>query len=107
MVGAIVYTADAAQDLESICDYVAARDGPERASELFELLVATIERLAAAPEQGTVPKELDALETSGFREVRHKPYRIVYEIADADVIVYGVLDDRRDMQTFLQQRLTR
>lgn len=107
MRAAIVYTADAAQDLEGIYEYVAVRDGPERAHDLFETLVAAIGRLTTEPEQGSTPKELGALEASGFREIHHKPYRIVYEIADADVIVYGIFDGRRDMATLLQQRLTR
>ena len=36
---AIVYTADAARDLEDIYDYVAGRDGLTRASDLLEKLI--------------------------------------------------------------------
>jgi toxin ParE1/3/4 len=42
-----------------------------------------------------------------YREVHYKPYRIIYRIHARTVIVYCVLDGRRDMQTLLQHRLLR
>lgn len=102
----VIYTANAAEDLEGICNYVAARDGPERASDLFDKIVQMIDRLTTYPERGNVPKELEAIGLSGFRELHYKPYRIFYRVDNA-VIIYCILDGRRDMQTLLQQRLTR
>jgi len=104
---AIVYTADASQDLEEVLAYVAARDGPARADDLFENIVETVAQLTTFPERGNIPRELEALGLSGFRELRYKPYRVIYEIGRTGVIIYGILDGRRDMQSLLQQRLTR
>jgi toxin ParE1/3/4 len=42
-----------------------------------------------------------------FREIGHKLYRIIYRIEGDDVVVYGVADGRRDMQSFLHRRLVR
>jgi len=44
---------------------------------------------------------------SEFREAHYKPYRVIYRIVDTQVIVYCVVDGRRDMQSFLQRRLLR
>ena len=42
-----------------------------------------------------------------FRELHFKPYRLIYRIMDKQVIVYCVVDGRRDMQSFLLRRLIR
>ncbi len=104
---AIVYTDDAGQDLEDIYDYVAEHDGFARADGLLEHLIETVARLATHPERGNVPKELRALGITDFRELHYKPYRIIYEVDGDRAVVHGILDGRRDMQTLLQQRLTR
>jgi toxin ParE1/3/4 len=104
---AIVYTAPAARDLEDIYDYVSAQSGVSRADELFEGIVKAVAELSSYPQRGNIPKELDRLGLSGFRELHHKPYRIFYRADGAEVAVYCILDGRRDMATLLQQRLTR
>ena len=55
--------------------------------------------------RGNVPKELEPLGITDFREVHYKPYRVIYRIIDRQVIFYCVLDDRRSMQSLLQRRL--
>lgn len=59
------------------------------------------------PERGNIPKELERLGIKEFRELHYKPYRVIYRIRARQVVVYCVLDGRRDMQTLLQQRLLR
>jgi hypothetical protein len=44
---------------------------------------------------------------SKYRKLHHKPWRLIYRIIDADVIVYCVVDGRRDIQSFLERRLLR
>jgi toxin ParE1/3/4 len=34
-----------------------------------------------------------------------KPYRLIYRVVDARVIVYLIVDGRRDMQSLLARRL--
>ena len=59
------------------------------------------------PERGNAPKELQPLGIAEFRGVHYKPYRVIYRIFGTRVVVYCVLDGRRDMQSLLQRRLTR
>ena len=42
-----------------------------------------------------------------YREAHFKPYRIIYRVMGQQVIVYCVLDGRRDMQSLLLRRLMR
>nr|AOO92220.1 plasmid stabilization protein [Rhizobium leguminosarum bv. trifolii] len=44
---------------------------------------------------------------SEYRELHHKPWRMIYRIMGTDVVVYCVVDGRRDMQSFLERRLIR
>ena len=42
-----------------------------------------------------------------YRELHHKPWRMIYRIIEEDVIVYCIADGRREMQSFLERRLLR
>lgn len=59
------------------------------------------------PQRGNVPRELAALGVIEYREAHFKPYRIIYRIVDSDVVVYCVVDGRRDIQSFLARRNVR
>ncbi len=95
------------RDIEEIYRYVAEHDGIMNADRLLTALEETCAGLAEHPERGNVPKELRLLGSGDYREAHYKPYRIIYRVIDRRVIVYCVVDGRRDMQTLLQRRLLR
>ncbi len=103
----VLLSEDAERDLEDIYRYVARRDSIDKADRLLIALEETCLGLAEFPERGNVPRELAPLGMTEFREVHYKPYRAIYRIIGRKVIVYCVLDGRRDMQTLLRQRLIR
>lgn len=102
----ILLSEDAEKDIEDIYRYIIAADGPGRADRVLAGLEETILGLAELPERGNLPKELDAVGMTEFREVHYKPYRIIYRMGGA-VVVHCVLDGRRDMQSLLHRRLVR
>ncbi|HEY1722696.1 MAG TPA: type II toxin-antitoxin system RelE/ParE family toxin [Magnetospirillaceae bacterium] len=104
---AVILTPAALNDLRQLRQYVEDHDGAQRADQILTALETTILHLETHPERGNAPKELRALGLSGFRELHYKPYRIIYRTVESQVIVYCILDGRRDMQTLLQQRLVR
>ena len=63
--------------------------------------------LTTFPERGNVPKELRTLGMTEFREVHAGVYRIIYRTTGQQVVIYCVLDGRRDVQSLLEQRLLR
>lgn len=103
----VLLSEDAERDIEDITLYVARHDALEKADRLLAALEETCLGLSDFPERGNVPKELDTLGMTEFREVHYKPYRVIYRIIDRQVIVYCVIDGRRDMQSLLQRRLIR
>jgi toxin ParE1/3/4 len=103
----VLLSTQAEQDVEDIYRYVAERDEISKADRVLAALQACCRALADFPERGNVPKELRPIGITEFREVHYKPYRVIYRIFGTRVIVYCVLDGRRDMQSLLQRRLTR
>lgn len=98
-------TAGAKQDLSSIVGYVARHDGERAAERLLEKLLAAIASLADCPERGSFPAELLALGSREFRQAISRPYRLIYKVAGAEVLLFVIADGRRDFQALLSRRL--
>lgn len=105
MAFSVALTEDAERDLEDIHRFVTAHDSPDSAEHVLSELETAMAKLADLPDRGNVPKELQSLGISEYREIHWKPYRIIYHIIGRDVIVYCIADGRRDMQSLLQRRL--
>lgn len=104
---AVSLTDDAKSDLQDLYDYIAEHDAPAKADGVLDKLEALVESLSRFPERGAVTKELRDLGIKDYREVYFKPYRVIYRVLGAKVLVYLIVDGRRDMQTLLTQRLIR
>ncbi|MBS0476223.1 MAG: type II toxin-antitoxin system RelE/ParE family toxin [Proteobacteria bacterium] len=104
---AVLLTQGAEQDLESIYDYIADFDCPANADYVLDQLMEVVQSLTLFPERGNYPKELAALGIKDFRQTSFKPYRAIYRIVDRQVIIYLIVDGRRDMQSLLARRLLR
>lgn len=102
---AVLMTAGAERDLESIYDYIAEFDSPANADHVLEQLLQGIHNLGRFPERGAHPRELSALGIREYRQALYKPYRIIYRILGGQVHVYLIADGRRDMQSLLYRRL--
>ncbi len=101
----VLLTQGAEQDLESICDYICAFDSVANADRVLDALMDVVSTLSRFPERGSCPKELLGVGIRDYRQVFFKPYRVIYRVAQQQVIVYVVVDGRRDMQTVLTRRL--
>jgi toxin ParE1/3/4 len=101
----VLLTRGAEQDLESIVDYIAEFDGVTAANHVLNRLVKLIEDLAQLPERGSFPRELLALGIKEYRQGQFKPYRVIYRVLATQVVIYLIVDGRRDMQSLLARRL--
>jgi toxin ParE1/3/4 len=101
----VLLTAGAEQDLEDIYDCIAESDSPAKADYVLTRLLEAANRLAAFPNRGPHPKELQALGIREYRQTFFKPYRLIYRVIGRQVFIYLIADGRRDMQTLLQRRL--
>ena len=101
----VLLTHGAEQDLESIHDYIAEFDCVENANYVLDQLMEVVEGLAQFPERGSYPGELAALGIKEYRQTAFKPYRVIYRIVGSQVVIYLIVDGRRDMQSVLARRL--
>ena len=101
----VLLTQGAEQDLESIYDHICAFDSVANAGRVLDALMDVVSTLSRFPERGSCPKELLGVGIRDYRQVFFKPYRVIYRVAQQQVIVYVVVDGRRDMQTVLTRRL--
>lgn len=103
----VLIAPDAWNDLLALYGYVAAHDSATRAERVLTTLEAACHSLSEQPMRGIIPAEMQLLGVQDYREIHVGFYRIIYQVNDAEVIVYGVADGRRDMQSFLHRRLVR
>jgi toxin ParE1/3/4 len=101
----VLLTRGAEQDLESIHRYLCEADSPASAGRMLDRLMDVVDGLARFPERGVYPKELAALGIRDYRQAVFKPWRVVYRMIGDRVVVYLIVDGRRDMQTVLAWRL--
>ncbi|GMV01252.1 MAG: type II toxin-antitoxin system RelE/ParE family toxin [Burkholderiaceae bacterium] len=101
----VVLTEGAEQDLEALHDYIAEFDSVANANHVLDRLTEVVERLARFPERGSYPRELVALGIKDYRQTAFRLYRVIYRVLDSRVVVYLIVDGRRDMQSVLARRL--
>lgn len=101
----VLLTAGAEQDLESIYDYISEFDSVANADHVLDRLSDAVEKLAQFPERGSYPKELVALGIREYRQTTFKPYRLIYRILERRVVIYLIVDGRRDISLLLARRL--
>ncbi len=101
----VLLTEGAEQDLEAIHDYIAEFDCVANANYVLDQLMEVVGSLSRFPERGSYPKELVALGIKEYRQTSFKPYRVIYRVIGSQVIIYLIVDGRRDMQSVLARRL--
>jgi toxin ParE1/3/4 len=101
----VLLTQGAEQDLEAIHDYICEFDCVASANYVLDALMDVVENLSRLPERGSYPKELVSLGIKEYRQTFFKPYRVIYRVANNKVIIYLIVDGRRDMQAVLARRL--
>jgi toxin ParE1/3/4 len=94
------------RDLQEIYDWIAEHDSPENADYVLSRLNETAESIAALPHRGTRVKELPPGTEVEYRQIFFKPYRVVYEIMNNEVVIHLIADGRRNLLALLLRRLT-
>ncbi len=104
---AVVITQDAKRDLQDIFAFIATHDSVAHAEIFLTELERAVLSLDRHTGRGAVVPELAELGMQHYRQLVVKPYRLIYQLRDAQVFVVVVAHSKRDMQSVLQQRLLR
>jgi len=87
----IIWSPDAADDLESICEYI-AEDSDYYARVFAHGVIKAIERLIIFPESGRVVPEYDQKD---IREIIFQNYRIVYRVKSDTIEIVAITHGAR------------
>jgi toxin ParE1/3/4 len=87
----IIWSPDAAADLEEICDYI-AKDSEYYARAFAQGVIKAIERLLIFPESGRVVPEYGQKD---IREIIFQNYRVVYRIKSGAVEIVTITHGAR------------
>ncbi len=103
-----VLWADVARaDLDDIANFIAEEDGIEIALEVVLRLERKASKLVSMPKRGVIVPELLDIGVLQYRQLTERPWRILYRILGNTVHVVAIVDSRRDMVSFLMERLLR
>jgi plasmid stabilization system protein ParE len=90
----IVWSSRAAQDLDSIIDYIAA-DSPAYAGAVLKNILNQTRVLARFPQLGRKVPEFDG---ENVRELLVYSYRIIYQLLPDESLIVAIIHGRRVLQ---------
>jgi toxin ParE1/3/4 len=103
----VFITGEAENDILEIYRYIARQDSRENAEYVLYKIQESCLSLEKYPLRGHIPPELERINISLYKEIHFKPYRIIYQVEGKNVYMHCVVDGRRSLQEFLEQRLLR
>lgn len=98
------WSQDAERDLDAIVGYIAS-DSAVNALRILDRLHSRARSLESLSTRGRHVPELAAANAPSLRELIEGPWRILYTIDGATVLVVAVVDSRRNLEDWLAQRL--
>ena len=101
----VIWSNIAENDLKYIVEYI-SDDGPADAIKIFKRIKDRAYSLYTFPERGRIVPELRDQGILQYRELIISPWRILYRISEKKVLVFSVLDLRRNIEDILLKRLT-
>ncbi len=100
-----VYWSETAQrDLSAILEFI-AHDNKAVAGQIYESIKNAATGLKELPHRGRVVPELHGFSVLSYRELVVSSWRIIYRVESGRVIVFAVIDSRRNVEDILLDRL--
>ena len=98
------WTPEAEFDAATIVDYFNDAINAEKVIVQFGKQANSLHQL---PERKRIVPELRQIGVLHYRELLHKPWRMIYAIREREVWTMAVVDGRRDLADLLFERLAR
>lgn len=103
----VVLLASAEHDLKELRRYIVKNFSLATWKKTYDELKESIGNLADFPLLGGIPEELEALNSTQYRQILSGRNRIIYEGRQDTVFIHIIVDTHRDMVSFLMARLVR
>ena len=95
----IIWTFEAADDLEAIATYIARDSGFYARSFVREIRDASFS-LKEFPERGRMVPEFS---NTAVRELFIEEYRLIYRIEESRIVVLGIIHGKRDLKALSEK----
>jgi len=92
-------------DLKTIFRYILDSGNPAAAKDMIRLIRKACDSLSQMPERGHVPPELARIDYFEYRHIMVESYRIVYQIVESSVFIFGIIHGSRNVDEVLKRRL--
>jgi plasmid stabilization system protein ParE len=102
----VYWTKEATLDLCEIVDYI-SKERISAAKSIYKRVKLKCRELNASPERYRRVPELLDVGIENYREIILSPYRVIYKLTGSNVYIIAVVDGRRDVETFIFDRLLR
>lgn len=101
-----VFLLDTAEkDIESIYRYIRKSGNKTAAIDMLLCLQKACRSLSENPERGHIPVELSQIGQFEYRQIIIKKYRIIYQVAEPNVFIFGIIHGSRNISEVLRQRV--
>jgi toxin ParE1/3/4 len=98
-------TQGAADDLDAIHAFAANQRSLDDADALLDSLYQRVETLERFALRGSMVPEASEIDNRQLRQILHLPFRLIYRINEDAVTIIAIVDGRRDVLSFLRERL--
>lgn len=95
----VIWSYEAATDLEALAEYI-ARNSTFYAAAFVQKILDTSHSLNEFPERGRIVPELS---NPAIRELFVKEYRLIYNIEESRVVILGLIHGKRDLKTLWER----
>jgi len=102
----VFWTIQARADLKEIITYI-GQDQPGTGERLYREIRKKCLQLNTQPERYRIVSELSEVGIKHYRQITINPYRIIFKLTETAVYIFAVVDGRRELESFLFDRLLR
>ncbi len=98
---------DAVEDIEALYRHYRRLGSAKVARDMVSSLRKACSSLSGHPERGHIPPELSRTSHFEYRQIIQNKFRIIYQVAEPNVFVFGIIHGGRNIGEVLKQRLLR
>lgn len=100
MASTIIWSPEAADDLEQIVAFI-ARDSPRYAGQVASAVFDVVGRLSLLPRSGGIVSEFD---DTNIRGITIYSYRLIYRVSADSIHIAAIIHGARDLRAALTDR---
>lgn len=101
----VFFLEDAVTDLEAIYRYIRKYGNKNAATDMLSNIREACNSLSEHPDRGHIPDSLSNFGRFEYRQIIVKKYRIIYQLADPNVFIFGIIHENRSIGEILRQRI--